>query len=136
MVYYDCINCSQPKSPPAGSTKFQCCFVFFFTLTKLTGKKKKTTFCIFFLLGGQKERPRSQRPPIETVLCGEPTSRAAAAGDESTCRVSATPWRTLRVLGGRGTGDSHTPPPWWGQGHPPPPGNAHPMCPHRAQDIL
>lgn len=32
-------------------------------------------FRIFFLLGGQKERPGSQRPPIESPLCEEQKSR-------------------------------------------------------------
>lgn len=38
----------------------------FFPLTKLVGK---TLFRLFFLLGGQRERPGSQRPPIETLFC-------------------------------------------------------------------
>lgn len=62
MVYYDCINCSQPKSPPAGSTKFQCCFVFFFTLTKLTGKKKKNNLLYIFPAGwseGKATKPKA-----------------------------------------------------------------------------
>lgn len=36
-----------------------------FPLTKLVGKN---LFPIFFLLGGQRERPERQRPPIETLL--------------------------------------------------------------------
>lgn len=98
--------------------------VLFFFHTDKTRRKRKP-FCIFFLLGGQKERPRSQRPPIETVHCGEPTSRATTAGDESTCRSLPLVGEVCACGGGVGVegvgavgGDSHAPAPMTGTGLP------------------
>lgn len=52
------------------------CFVF--TLTKLPEKNPTKAPHIYFLLGGQKERPGSRRPPRGTLLWEEPPSCAAA----------------------------------------------------------
>lgn len=57
MLDYDSIKHSQARTPPAGDR-----------LSLSIGKppQKKETFLIILLLGGQ-ERPKSQRPPFETL---------------------------------------------------------------------
>ena len=107
--------------------------VFFFHTDKTRRKKKqnKTPFCIFFLLGGQKERPRSQRPPIETVLCGEPTSRATTAGDERTCPSLPLAGEVCTFRGW--AVESHAPPPQLGPGSPT--GKRPPHVPTQSQGI-
>lgn len=86
MVYCDCLKHSQARAHLWEEQSFNAGFFFFHT----NKTRRKKPFCIFFLLGGQKERPGSQRPPIETVLQkSRPHVRPPAVGDERTCRCGA-----------------------------------------------